>query len=161
VIALAAVAATLPTFAGDAAADTSLGAGVHYLRNLGDIEDNGFEKGSISVLGSLQFGVSMLKLEADLEYMFDLMGTDQGAWLPQAYVLVGGMIYGGLGIGTVEYDGEWSNDPFYNLRAGVELPLSAMALDLYATYQFWNDDQLESLTGDDLDSITFAGVLRF
>ncbi len=139
----------------------SVGGGVHYLRNLGEIEDNGYEANSFSIIGSVQFPLAMLKLEADVEYMFDLMGTDEAAWLPQAYALVGGMIYGGVGIGIVNFDGEWADDPFYNLRAGVNLPLSSMSLDLYATYQFWNDEQLEDLTGDDLDSITFAGVLRF
>ena len=159
VIAIAVVAALIAS--AQAASAASIGGGVHYLRNLGDIEDNGYEPNNFSILGSFQFPLAMLKLEADVEYMFDLMGTDEGAWLPQAYALIGGMIYGGAGIGIVNFDGEWADDPFYNLRAGVNLPLAAMTLDVYATYQFWNDDQLESLTGDDLDAVTFAGVLRF
>lgn len=159
VIAIAVVAALIAST--QAASAASIGGGVHYLRNLGDIEDNGYEPNNFSILGSFQFPVAMLTLEADVEYMFDLMGTDEGAWLPQAYALVGGMIYGGAGIGIVNADGEWADNPFYNLRAGVNLPLAAMKLDVYATYQFWSDDQLESLTGDDLDAVTFAGVLRF
>ncbi len=152
---------TVPVLAGKAHAGASLGAGVHYLHNLGEIQASGYEENSFSVLGSLLFGGPMISFEAQLEYMFDLMGTDEGAFLPQAYVLVGGLIYGGLGIGVVHFDGEWADDPFYNLRAGVNLPLGGLGLDAYATYQFWNNDQLEDLTGDDLDSITFAAVLRF
>ncbi len=161
VMVIAAVAVTLSTWGGNAAAGGSIGGGVHYLRNVGDIQANGYEENSFSILGSYQFAGPMLKFEADVEYMFDMMGTGEGAWLPQAYALVGGMIYGGLGIGIINFDGEWADNPFYNLRAGVELPLAAMKLDMYGTYQFWSDDQLENLTGDDLDSVTFAAVLRF
>jgi hypothetical protein len=119
------------------------------------------ESNAFSVLASYQFAGPLLKFEADVEYMFDLFGTDEDAWLPQAYVLAGGMIYGGLGIGMSYFNGDWSSDPFYNLRAGVELPLTNIKLDVYATYQFWSDDDLKALTGDDLDSITFAAVARF
>lgn len=158
-IAIAVVAALIAS--ANVASASSIGGGVHYLRNLGDISDNGYEPNNFSILGSFQMPLAMLTLEADVEYMFDLMGTDEGAWLPQAYALIGGMIYGGLGIGIINADGEWADNPFYNLRAGVNLPLSAMNLDVYGTYQFWSDDQLEAATGDDLDSVTFAAVLRF
>ena len=36
-----------------------------------------------------------------------------------------------------------------------------MDLDLFGTYQFQKDEDLKKLTGDDLDSVTFAAVLRF
>jgi hypothetical protein len=160
-IGVALLAMTLPTFAGNAFAGPSIGAGVHYLHNLSDIQDNGFDQNSFSMLGSILFAGPLLKFEGQLEYVFDLMGTGEGAFMPQAYVLVGGFIYGGLGIGVVNFDGEWADDPFYNLRAGVNLPLGGMGLDVYGTYQFWTDDDLEDLTGDDLDSITFAAILRF
>lgn len=161
VIATLAAALLLPAFAGDAAAGGRLGGGVHYLKNLGDIEDNGFDSNAFSILGSYQWAGPLLKVEADVEYVFDFFGTDEGAWMPQAYLLVGGLIYGGAGIGMTYFDGDWASDPFYNLRGGVDLPLGGMGLDVFATYQFWNDDDLESLTNDDWDSITFAAVLRF
>jgi hypothetical protein len=157
---LAAVSMLLPVAVGVAEAGR-LGGGVHYLRTLGDIEDHGFDSNAFSILGSYQFAGPLLKFEADVEYVWDLFGTDEGAWLPQAYVLVGGLIYGGAGIGMTYFDGDWSSDPYYNLRAGVDLPLGGMGLDVFATYQFWSDDDLKDLTGDDLDSVTFAALLRF
>jgi hypothetical protein len=139
-----------------------LGGGVHYLHNLGDIkEESGLDENAFSILGSYQLSGGLLSFEADLEYVFDLFGTGEAAWMPQAYVLAGGLIYGGLGIGISYFDGDWSSDPFYNLRAGVDLPLGGMDLDMYATYQFWSDEDLKGLTGDDLNSVTFAAVLRF
>ena len=58
-------------------------------------------------------------------------------------------------------DGDWQDHPFYALRGGVDLPLGGMALDAYATYQFQDGGELENLTGEDLDSLTFAAILRF
>jgi hypothetical protein len=158
---MAAVAVVLPALSGNAMAESRFGGGLHYLRNLGDIEDNGFDANSFSILGSYQHAGPMLKLEADVEYVFDVFGTDEGAWLPQAYVLVGNLIYGGAGIGISYFGDDWADRPFYNLRAGVDIPLTGMYLDVYATYLFWSGDDLEDLTGDDFDSVTFAAVLRF
>lgn len=147
--------------AGTASAGSSLGGGVHYLRNLGDIKDNGYDENSFSILGSLQMTGPMLTFEADVEYIFDYAGSGEAMWEPSAWLLLGGFIYGGAGIGVGYIDGDWQDEPFYALRGGVELPLGSLALDMYATYRFQNDEAFEDLTGDDLDSITFAAVLRF
>lgn len=141
-------------------AGSSLGGGVHYLRNLGDIKETGYDPNSFSILGSYQLGVSLLTFEADLEYIFDFAGTDEAMWEPSAWLLLGGFIYGGAGIGIGHFDGDWQDEPFYALRGGVELPLGNLGLDLFATYRFQSDETFEDLTGEDLDSITFAAVLR-
>ena len=82
-------------------------------------------------------------------------------FIPSGWALLGSMIYAGAGMGIGHIDGEWQSDPFYALRAGVNLPLMAFKLDLYGTYNFWNNDDFKDATGEDLDSITFAAVLRF
>ncbi len=48
---------------------------------------------------------------------------------------------------------------FYALRAGVNLGLGGMNLDVYGAYQFWTDDDLKTVTGEDLDSVTSDGLL--
>ena len=160
-IPVAALLIAAPVLTGNAHAESRIGGGVHYLHNLGDIDEGNFDKDAFSVLGSYQWAGPLLKLEADVEYVFDLFGTGEGAWQPQAYALVGGLIYGGAGIGISHFNGDWADDPFYNLRGGVDLPLGGLDLDAFATYTFWNSDDLKSLSGDDWDSITFAAVLRF
>lgn len=155
-VAMFSAAAAHTAFAG-----SNIGGGIHYLRNLGDIKDYGYEENSFSLMGSFQFAGPLLIFEADLEYIFDYAGTDEAMWEPQAYILVGGLIYGGAGIGIGNIDGEWQDDPFYALRAGVNLPLAALNLDLWASYRFQSDEELENLTGEDLDSITFAALVRF
>ncbi|HXV14452.1 MAG TPA: hypothetical protein VEC56_09625 [Candidatus Krumholzibacteria bacterium] len=159
--AIAIAAVLLSGWLGAANAESSIGGGVHYLRNLGDIQTYGYEENSFSLMASYQFAGPLLKFEADLEYVFDFAGTGEAMWEPQAYALVGGMIYGGAGIGIGYLDGDWQNDPFYALRAGVNLPLGGFNLDMFASYRFQSDEELENLTGDDLDSMTFGALMRF
>lgn len=150
---------------GVARADKSIGGGIHYLRNLGDLKASGvpqsFDQNSFSLLASGQTGIAMLRLEADVEYIFDYIGTGHPMWQPEAWVLTSGLIYAGAGIGIGYTDGDWQNDPFYALRAGVNLGLAGFGVDVFASYRFQKDDQLQSLTGDDLDSLTFAAIARF
>jgi len=139
----------------------SIGGGVHYLRTLGDIKDEGYKQDSFSILGSLQFPLGPLTMEGTVDYIFDLAGTDEAAIQPQVWALIGGFIYGGAGIGWTHVNDDWLDDPFYALRGGVNLPLSIFTLDLYATWNFQSDEDFENLTGEDLDSLTFAAVARF
>ena len=66
---------------------------------------------------------------------------------------------GGSGVGYTHGGGQ--SNPFYALRAGAEVPLGGLALDGYATYQFQSDAELKSLSGEGLESVTFAALLRF
>jgi hypothetical protein len=146
-----------------ARAGSSIGGGLHYLHNLGDISEGGtdFSQESFGILGSFQFGAGLITFEGDVEYIFDFIGSDKGMTIPSAWALIGGMIYGGAGIGIGYWDGDFMDNPFYALRGGVNLGLGGMNLDVFGTYQFWSDDDLKDLTGEDLDSVTFAAVLRF
>ena len=163
-IAALAVALVAPVLVSTANAGSSIGGGIHYLRNLGDLKKDSsvdLSQDSFSLMGSYQWSGPLLKVEADVEYIFDYIGSSNAMWQPQAYVLVGGMIYGGAGIGIGYIDGDWQNDPFYALRAGVNLGLAGLNLDVWASYRFQSDDDLKALTGEDLDSLTFAALLRF
>ena len=157
--------ALLATGAGSAhAGPVSPGIGIHYLRNLGDISDDGkvdLNQNSASLLGSLKMNAGPLKAEGQVEYVFDYIGTGNAMWQPSAWLLMGNFIYWGAGMGIGYTDSQWQTNPFYALRAGVNLPLGKRSVDVYATYNFQSDQELESLTGEDLDSMTFAAILRF
>lgn len=161
------VVAGLGIPAEDAQAQHRIGGGLHYLRNLGDIKEDtdggelDFSQDSFSIMASYQYNPGLLKLEGDVEYVFDYVGTGNGMWTPQAWVLVGGLLYGGGGIGIGNTDGDWQQNPWYALRVGVDLALSKVDLDIFASYQFQSSRELEDLTGEDLDSLTFAALLRF
>jgi hypothetical protein len=160
VLLIVAAASTTATIA-----NAGIGVGLHYLRNLGDIdadESLDLSKDSFGIIGSLQKpSAGLLSFEAQVEYIFDYAGTGNDMWIPSGWLLAGKFIYGGAGIGIGHIDGDWQSDPFYALRAGVNLPLGGMSIDAYGTYQFWSDDDLHDLTGEDLDSVTFAAVLHF
>ena len=161
------IVGTLFSWSGPANAGGSIGGGIHYLRNLGDITDNGINdlsQDSFSLIGSYQYDLMRFKLEGDVEYIFDYVGTGHPMWEPSAWGLLGlGALplYAGAGIGIGYTDNEWQQNPFYALRAGVVLPLAQFKVDLYGTYRFQSDTELKNTTGEDLDSVTFAGVLRF
>ncbi|MCK9997431.1 MAG: hypothetical protein KAH56_14245, partial [Candidatus Krumholzibacteria bacterium] len=75
---------------------------------------------------------------------------------PSAYVFVGSFIYGGVGIGIGNYNGDWLDDPFYALRAGVKFAF----LDVFTSYRFqkWSDVGADS---DDVNSLTFGAMFKF
>jgi len=140
----------------------SFGAGLHYLRSLGNLDEKGgLDENNFGVIGSYQFGMPILTVEGNVEYVPNFLGTDHGLVEPSAYLITSGLIYFGAGIGIGYIDGNWQSDPFYALRAGVNLSLGGLGIDVYTTYRFQQDDDIEDLTGEDLDSLTFAGVLRF
>ena len=73
------------------AAGLSFGGGIHYLRNLGDIDESGvdLDKNSIGILGSVMGSVAMFKLEGQVEFINDYAGTDEAMWIPQGWALLG------------------------------------------------------------------------
>ena len=143
-------------------AQCGLGVGIHYLRTLGDINDNEeWNPDAIGFIGSYQFGLGPLNAEADVEWVLDYGGSGNSLFEPSGWLLFGGFIYGGAGIGIGYLDGDWFDDPFYALRAGVNVGLGGLGVDVFGTYRFQNAGDLEGLEGDDLNSVTFGAILRF
>ena len=145
-----------------ALASARIGGGIHYLRTLGDIKDSpDFDEDSIGFLGALDFDGNLIRLEADLEAIPDYGGSSEFMWQPQGYALIGGVIYGGAGIG-IGYLGDYGwQDPFFALRAGVQFDLGSLDLDLFTSYRFQKAKDLETLQSDDLNSITFGALVWF
>lgn len=148
-----------------AAAEVRIGGGVHYWTALGDIEvdDVDIDENGSSFLGSIQFVPDgLFKFEANLEYFSEgFGGGDSEAWAPQAFVLLGGGLYGGLGIGVTyndELEGNNFSDPFYTARVGLDIEvLPSIHVDLNANYIF---DAFSDIDGADEDSITLGAIAR-
>jgi len=139
-----------------------LGAGAHYMETVGSIKDaEEFDSGALNLLVAVKVGLGLISIEGDSEWAMDYGGSEKTLWLPQVFALVGGLIYGGAGIGTGYIDGEWFDRPIYSLRAGVNLPLGPLAVDVNANYQFMNSKALEGLESEDLDAVTFGAVIWF
>ncbi len=139
-----------------------LGGGVHYVRTVGDIKGAPeFDSNAFNLVGAAKMGLGLIKFEGDVEWVPDYGGSGESLWLPQAFALVGGMIYGGAGIGTGYIDGEWFDRPIYTLRAGVNVPLGVVSVDVNANYQFIGSSVFEGADGADFDSITFGAIVWF
>lgn len=148
-----------------AQAEMRLGGGVHYWTALDDIEvDNiDIDDSGASFLGSLQWVPGgPVSFEANVEYFTDgFGGGNAGAVAPQAFVLVGGGIYGGLGIGVTyndELDGDNWSDPFYTARVGIDIEvLPRIHLDIHGNYIF---NAFSDIDGANEDSITLGAIGR-
>jgi hypothetical protein len=66
-----------------------------------------------------------------------------------------------VGIGTGYIDSTWFNAPFYALRAGVDIPLGPVSVDINANYRFMDTAVFEDAGTEDFDSITFGAIVRF
>jgi hypothetical protein len=144
-----------------ASAGSSLGAGIHYLRTVGDIKDQpDWDSNAVGFLGSYQLSFPLVKIEGDLEWVPNFGGSDKSLFQPQAYGLIGGLIYGGLGIGTGRFDGDWL-DAFYALRAGVSLGLAGIAVDGFLSYTFQSSKFSDFVDEVSLDQFTLGAIARF
>jgi hypothetical protein len=149
-----------------AVADSSIGFGLHSWRTVDDLRSQGFgnlRRSGVSYLLSYQYSPgALLKFELDGEY-FDkgFGGSTHYAIAPQAYVLVGGFVYGGVGIGTI-YSKDFTNDfssPFYAARVGLDLHLlPRIRLDVNANYRF---HAFNELRGVNTGTVTVGAIARF
>lgn len=141
------------------AQESRLGGGVNYWRVVEDVDEE-FDEDGISWLVSYQYcPAELFRVEADVEIFPDgLLGVGDTAYGPQAFAILGGAIYAGVGVG-IYYQEEWADDPFYVLRVGVDLEVlpDALHLDLYGRYQFteWGDIDI------DTDTVILGGAVRF
>jgi hypothetical protein len=144
-------------------AGQSIGGGIHYHKTLGEIRElDVFDDVSTSWVISYQRDLTtLLRLEVDLEIVEDYGGSDSSFYLPQVYVLLGTGIYGGVGIGLGQLDGEWSDDPFYALQVGVKFPIFLLLnLEIKANYRVMDASVLDDFEEEDADAITFGAALR-
>jgi hypothetical protein len=147
--------------AAHAAGEHRLGLGANYWKTVKDL-DTDFDKNGLSWLASYQYApVGLFKLELDAEvFPKDFGGSTGTVWAPEAFVLVGGTIYAGVGAGIYHSDDGWADSPFYVLRAGLDFELVPLIhLDLNANYRF-ND--WDGLKGSDLktDTIRLGAAVR-
>lgn len=145
----------------------TIGGGIHYWRTIDNIhDDTDFKEDGVAYMVSYQYAPwSLLKLELDGEIFPDgFGGSDTTAYAPQAFILLGSTIYVGAGVGITyssELEDDWS-DPFYQLRAGLDLELlPQFHIDVNANYQFfdWKNAE-ETFKGIDTDTVTLGAMAR-
>lgn len=142
-------------------AQHEFGAGMQYWKVLDDIDVTNIDDSGFSYFVNYRYRFhGPLRFELVMERLPDRFG--EGAYAPQAFLLVGNQIYAGAGAGAIYTNGSFADEPFYALKAGVSLPLPLwLRLDLSAQYRF-ND--FADLRDEDrkigTDTIFIGGALR-
>jgi len=147
---------------GAAFAGNQIGGGIHYMATVGDIKDSpGVDENAFNFVASFKHTTGgLIGIEADVEFVPDYLGSNKTLYQPQVFGLIGGLVYGGVGIGWGYFDEDWFDNPFYALRAGVDLPVGNLHVDINANYRFLSSKALQNATESDLDSITFGAIVR-
>lgn len=148
----------------DADTPHRLGAGVNYWTVLDDIDVHEIDDDGFGLVLSYQYKPDLFGFGVDLEILPDRFGDDSFA--PQAYVLVGGLIYAGAGIGIVHDGDDFADDPFFSFRAGVDIELvPRLHLDIYGQYRFESRHDLHTDKDNeeriDTDTIYLGAAVRF
>lgn len=142
-----------------AAGDHRLGGGANYWVAIDDIDynDSSVDENGIGYFVSYQYWETLLGVEVDLEFLPNRFG--ESAIAPQAFMLIGRSLDGGLGIGAVYSDGDFADKAFYALRAGFNFELlPGIYTDIYGTYRFNDTAELDNSDTDiDTDTV-FLGV---
>jgi hypothetical protein len=140
-----------------------LGVGAQYWTTVDSIDTENINDDGFSGIVSYQLiPTSMLKFEFDLEVAPDgIILPDTTAVAPEAYIIIGRGLYAGVGIGVWYADDEFMDEPFFALRAGVDLEiLPSVYLDINGNYRFNNWDYEEIKEDIDEDTITLGAIIR-
>jgi len=140
------------------------GVGANYWRVMDDIDVHNIDKDGFSGLVTYQYrAAALLKLEADLEvFPKGFQGIDRAAYAPEAFLVLGSTIYGAAGVGILYAHGDFANEPFYALRAGLDLEiLPKLFLDINVNYRFAKTTDLSETAKDiNTDTMMLGAALR-
>jgi hypothetical protein len=142
------------------AGDMRLGAGANYWTVLDDLDAEDVDDSGFSYLGTFQYRGDFVGVELDLEFLPSRFEEDFIA--PQAYVILGSAIYAAAGLGILYANEEFANEPFFALKAGLDLEIAPqLFLDLSANYRFNDTAELGNRDTDiDTDTVFLGAALR-
>ena len=139
-----------------------LGGGIHYWTVVDDVDLEMIDEDGVGWFVSYQLRPGgLLGFELDLEVLpDDFAGARDTVLAPHAYGIIGDTLYAAVGIGIYYSDNDFAEDPFYILRAGIDLELlPGIHLDLSGNYRVTEWDN--SITRDiDTDTVTLAAAAR-
>jgi hypothetical protein len=143
--------------------NNQLGVGVHYWTTVKNIDVNDIKKNGFSYMAMYQYHYGWVGAEADVEwFQKGFGGASQDVYQPQAYLILGKIIYVAAGIGGYYSNNKLADKPFYAFRAGLDIPLlPILHLDINANYRFENWDAL-STEGQSIntDTVTLGAAVR-
>lgn len=159
----AAIFAALITVAAPSAmAEFEIGVGANYWYSVKEAKDKDFDRDGLGWLISTRLRYGYIGIGLEVEQSPDnFKGDEEKTYYPAAYLILGKGIYAALGIGTYYRDGDFIDDTWYALRAGLEFPLliNNLTLDINANYRVekWSDMDKDKI---DSDTILIGAALR-
>jgi len=138
-----------------------LGLGVNYFVALDDVDSDIDDDGFSYILTYKNHANGLLGFQVDLELLPELFAED--AYAPAAYVILGSGLYIAAGVGILNIDGDWAEDPFFAFKAGLDLALTSnLSVDLGASYRFESELELDDAVDDiDTDTVFLGGAVRW
>ena len=162
VAALAALCMAAP--AAFASGGVEIGVGANYWYSLKDAVHEDFDEDGLGWMISTRWmwtdyvGIG-LELERSPDNFVEL---EKEMYAPSAHLIVGKGLYLGLGVGCYYYDGDFYEDTWYNLRAGVKVEvIPHIFLDINANYRADSFSELKGAKGDiDGETVTAGAAIR-
>ena len=152
-----------PSYSQEKETQHQLGIGAHYWTSVKNIDFDNVDENGFSYSAMYQFHYGWVGIEAAVEWFKKgFAGSTEDVYQPQAFLLLGKVIYVGAGIGGYYSDGDWADDPFYALRAGLDIPvLPFLHLDINANYRFEDlKDFSDKTKRIDTDTVTLGAAAR-
>ncbi len=142
------------------ARDHRIGAGATYWVAVNDIDIDDLDESGLGYFISYQYRPSLIGFDLALEFLPDHLGDD--AIAPQASLILGSALYAAAGIGVLYTDGKFLDEPFYALRAGLDLEvIPSLYLDISANYRFSRRSDLrDDERKIDTDTVFLGAALR-
>lgn len=144
-------------------ADSSLGLGVRVFRATDDLPHQFSETGLGGSISWRTYWTDLVGGQVEMDLYDDgYAGAPQEVVSPQAFLLVGREIYGGVGAGMLFSDGDFSDSPFLVLRAGYQKALEDwVSLDLNVSYEYAEWDGVNKFDESaDSDMLVFGAGVR-
>ena len=148
------------------AGEHHLGLGINFWKSVDSIAKDGFpdveDSGVSWILSYLYDMEGPFKVELDLEYFREgFGGATEPAFAPQALVLFGGDLYGGVGIGITlseSFDNNYSS-PYFLAKVGFDWTvLPRISID---TNLNWRADAFNELDNFSSSAVTLAVIARY
>ncbi len=141
-----------------------IGIGANYWYSLDDAVDKSFDDNGLGYMISTRINIAdYLSIGLELERSPDnFIALEKEMYAPSAHLILGDWIYVGLGAGTYYYDGDFYDDYWYNLRAGIKLQLlPSIVLDINANYRMDSWKDMGTVKNDiDTDNVIAGAAIR-
>lgn len=141
-----------------------IGVGANYWYSIEDAIDKDFDEDGLGWMLSTRWMLTdYFGLGFELERSPDnFIALEESMYAPSAHVIVGNKLYIGFGVGCYYYDGDFYENEWYNVRAGIKIELlPSVMVDLNVNYRADKFDELEDLDDNvNAETLVFGGALR-